>query len=73
MENNKELIKGQCENCGFCFEGVVTLIEGAFPTVICPKCSKETLNFDSAIVVDASNKAEGSTPEYERVIFPGTL
>lgn len=66
---NQENIKGQCEHCGYCFEGVVTLQDGVFPDLKCPACHEETMNFDSAYEVDKLNESEGSTPVYNQVTF----
>ena len=65
----QENIKGQCESCGFLFEGLVTLEHGAFPNLNCPACSEETFNFDSASAVDALNEAEGAVLVYQQVNF----
>lgn len=56
-----EQIKGMCEHCGFSYQGQVP---SPFPTIKCPRCGKETNNFDSASSVDRQNKAEGFVNEY---------
>lgn len=65
----QETIKGSCEHCGFAFEGKVTLVQGSFPTLNCPKCGKETENFDSADEVDERNKVEKYGLVYTPVNF----
>lgn len=56
-----EIIKGQCENCGFTYTGEVP---SPFPDIECPSCHHITNNFDSAYAVDRLNKEEGSDLEY---------
>lgn len=58
------IIKGTCENCGTGHEGEVTLVDGAFPRILCPKCGVETENFDEKYVVDAQEKEEDMTRVY---------
>lgn len=65
----KELIKGQCEECGFAFVGEIGLTDGAFNPVICPNCGHETENFDSAGEVDERNKSEKTKMDYKKVTF----
>ncbi len=63
----QESVKGQCEHCGYYFEGVVTLKDGSFPPIKCTNCGKQTENFDSANEVDALNKIEGDAPIYNKI------
>lgn len=60
-------IKGLCENCGFTHEGTLVGKDGHFPNIKCPKCGKETLNFDERDAVDALNKDEGIELTYTKV------
>lgn len=63
----KDHIKGQCEHCGFNYHAHIQLVEGVFPELNCAKCGKPTSNFDSASEVEANDKTEGRTVEYELV------
>lgn len=68
----KEIIKGQCEGCGFDYEGEVLSPEGVFPSIIC-KCGEETHNFDYKTDVDARNKEDGEEVQAEKVFFSHVL
>jgi hypothetical protein len=59
-----EEIKGSCEHCGFAFQGT---IESPFPSIKCPKCGKETENYDAASEVDERDKEEHYGLTYEKV------
>lgn len=55
------MIKGMCENCGFTYQGEISV---PFTGIACPNCGKETNNFDSVAAVDALNKDEGTVLDY---------
>lgn len=65
----KAIIKGSCESCGFDYTGSVKLVDKSFPDIKCPKCGKETQNFDDASEVDANDKYEGRKVDYKKVVF----
>ncbi len=67
--DKKVLIKGSCENCGYNYQGKVTLVNGSFPEITCPNCGGGTYNFDDAKTVESSDKYEGREVEYNKVTF----
>jgi hypothetical protein len=59
MQN--EMIKGMREHFGFTYQGILPT---PFAGIACPRCGKETNNFDDVDAVDARIKKEGFSVEY---------
>jgi hypothetical protein len=62
-------ITGSCEHCGFAYKGRISSNDGAYPTIRCPNCHKETQNFGDEKSVDRLNREDGSTLSYKESQF----
>ena len=67
--NNTYEIKGNCEHCGFAYKGIIPAIDGAFAPIACPKCGKQTENFDEASIIDENDKTEHYGLDYKESKF----